>query len=572
MKLFKKSLLIVSTLALGLAVSGCSKGNVVSNAYKIKVNTKTTEYESMNKIVDLEVKNYSFIYANGVEKFIKYTTNNGETVVYDFIYNKEVFKTTEEVNTIYCYHDGTVLLITYTDGTKEMRMTNGEVLIPKGEYVSLNSYDAHYEDKVKGNEYSILYFVTETNTVGNREVNYYKITWQGKKNSKKELVIDDDCDSYKLEKVTADDVKVYKTGDDYLGKDSYYNYANTNQSIIFYGNNTSNVTVRLNYGSYGTYSRVLMNYNSNKALVQLAKSTTSTSKYDVAVGSSYYLLDTFLVDAEKGTYERIDDFNYYISTSSLSTIGKVAVARDVYKIKDKTVYDVVNICFDESFKVLETSSKYAYSSTYTDLGNGNYLTTYNSKTYLTNSQGKIKKIYSGNFYVVPKEKIIVISSGSKLSFIDFNGKYITDDVISGNSVNHISDNEIYYTSSVDGESHIITFENKKIVDDRLAGYTIEDSDTTIQNVYYASEMIRYNNYYNRYFYRLTLNDLDNNGIMDNFSATFTTFSGASLGKTDNVNYFKKMDVDFDADGDSCEMYFATQTLDSTYRIQIYELK
>ena len=72
MKLFKKSLLIVSTLALGLAVSGCSKGNVVSNAYKIKVNAKTTEYESMNKIVDLEVKNYSFIYANGMEKFLKF--------------------------------------------------------------------------------------------------------------------------------------------------------------------------------------------------------------------------------------------------------------------------------------------------------------------------------------------------------------------------------------------------------------------------------------------------------------------------------------------------------------------
>lgn len=572
MKILKKSLLVVSTLALGLAISGCSKGNVVSNAYKIKVNAKVSEYESMNRIADLEVKNYSFIYDNGYERFIKYTTTDGATVVYDFIYNKEIFKTTEGVSTIYCYQDGTVLLITYTDGTKEMRMTNGEVLIQKGEYTSLNSYNAHYEDKVKGKEYSILYFVTEANTVGNREVNYYKLTWFGKKNSKKQTVIDDDSDSYKLEKVSADDVKIYKTGDTYFDEDNYYYYATTSQSIIFYGNKTNNVKVRLNYGGYGMNVRVLNNYSSNKALVQLAKSTSGTAKYDVKYSSSYYMLDTYLVDAKKGTYERLENFNYYITSSTLTTIGKVAVARDMYKIKDSVVYDEVNVLFDGNFNVLEDSSKYAYSSTYTDLGNGNYLTTYNSKTYLTNSEGKIKKIFDGNFLVVPKEKIVVLYTGSKITFIDYNGKYIIDDVINGGSVNLISDNEIYYTNNIDGESHIITINKKKIGDDRLAGYTIADYDTSIQSVYYASEMIRYNNYYNRYFYRLTLNDSDNNGTMDCFSARFVTYSGLELGMTDNVNYFKLIDADFDANGDDCEMYFAVQNLGSTYKIQIYEIK
>ena len=96
MKIVKKSLIVASTLALGLVMTGCNKKNVNINKDNIIKTSSFSPVKSAYNQRTVRVKSYSKL----SERFVQYKTVNDETVVYDVITNKEIYTTSDKVASI----------------------------------------------------------------------------------------------------------------------------------------------------------------------------------------------------------------------------------------------------------------------------------------------------------------------------------------------------------------------------------------------------------------------------------------------------------------------------------------
>ena len=569
MKLFKKALIVASTLSLGLTLAGCSRSKVIDNAYIRKIEYTEKQYNNLSKLFDSEIKTYTI----KNNRFLYITTKTSEVYLYDFIYDKVVFKTSEDVSSVYVYNSDTVMLITYNDEkkTKELRLTNGEVLIERGDYITLNSYDIKTDTIRKEKEYKKLYFATEKNTPGSRELNYYELTFKGIKNSEKEIVIDNNPENYTIKKVSAEEARKFDVGEEYTVDGTYYSYTTISGNLVFYNTTSGKVVAEFNTGS--TYNKILYNSSTMKAIIQTRR-TANSNKYDIRIGTSYYYLDTYFVNAKTGEYELVDNFKYYLYDCSSSSLSGNIVCYGAYEIIDNTIACKTNILINKSFKVVEESTNKAFGTSYYNLGNGNYLTYYDNRTFIVNANGDIKKVFNGSYTIIEDAKAIAITNNNKLTFIDFKGKYITDDVfeITSNSLQTVNGNSVFYQNAKDQKNHLVTFKNGKLISNEEVDYTVTSYSNNITSVTMSLADNYYNNYNYKCFYRLTLNDRNTDGYYDEFKMNFYKNDGAVIGGTDNATKSTYLANKTDDLGDNCDYIILEKTDGITNGIMVYKLK
>lgn len=570
MKLVKKSLLVASTLALGLTITGCSKKSSMmtkSNTYKFGTNYSLNNLE---KKFSETVKSVNY----ASSRFIRYTNTNDETVFYDFVMDKVVFKTSEKVISIYPYLDNTALLITYDDEkqTKEVVMTNGKVLVERGEYLGINVYSTRETYSYKEKNYKEFYAVINKHQAGEYTLDYYKVTIKGIKNSDKDLIMDKNPDGYEIVSATADEIKKYKAGDNVLADNDSYSYGANGNYINFYNQGSRKTKVQLSKSSSASY-KIYMNESTGKALVQFRESTSNTN-YDISIGGNKYLLDTYLVDTKAGTYKKLDNFKYYFfgdQESSYDVAGGTIVYNVGY-IVDNMVPYYINIFFDGDYKVSQDDQTYAYGTSYRDLGTGYYLTIFNGANYLTDKSGKIKKIFKGNVTYLKDAKVIALNYNNKLSFIDFKGNYITEDYIAvSGTPTAINGKTLYYTA-VDGSKHVIDFENSKLIRNEEVEYTLGSASTDITSASNAVELRMYNSANNDYFYFIDLIDNNGDNYKEAFTLTFYDKDVKEIGKIENV-ISSDYTSTYNSEGKDCNFYFVYEYNDDvdTYKIAVYEL-
>ena len=571
MKLVKKALLVASSLSLGLTLVGCSRSKVIDNSYIYNIEYTDKQYSNLSKLFEAEIKSYTL---KG-DRFLYITTKDSEVYLYDFIYDKVVFKTSEAVSSLYVYNGNTVMLITYDDGknTKELRFTNGEVIVDRGDYITLNTYDITTESNKKEKDYKKLYFAVEKNTPGARDLMYYEVSFKGIRNTNKSIVLDNNPETYTTKKVNAEDVRKFKAGDEYIIDGDYYTNAYINDTYIFYNSSSNQVTGELYLG--GTSNRkIITNSSTMKAIIQTTRQANS-SKYDVKVGNSYYYLDTYFVDEKTGEYERVDNFKYYLIDSATSSLSSNLVVRGAYEIVDNMLVNKTNILINKSFKVVEDSTNKAFGTSYYDLGSGNYLTSYDSRTFIVNSNGDIKKAFNGSYTIVENGKAIAIKNGTKLTFIDFNGNYITDDVYAigqYGSVERVDGNKLYYSNTKDEKNHLVTFKNGKITLDEEVDYIIKSYNTDITSVSMSLADNYYNNYDYQCYYRLTLNDRNTDGYYDEFKMNFYKNDGSVIGETDYAYASNYINYATDKLGDNCNYIILDKTDGITKSVSVYKIK
>lgn len=564
MKIVKKSLIIASTLALGLTLVGCNKKNVAINKNSIVKLADEKPVSSAQNQRNVRIKNGQYrIYEN---RFVAYKTSNEQLVIYDPITNKEIYSTSDEIDDINFSLGSSVLVISFDDGSETAVSTNGKTLVDKGYHsIDLRTIDV----EKKNNKYYETTFYIATKKVGEQSVvKFYKMTKNLIKDKNGDLIEELNLD-YKLDEISEKDILEYKKGDSYPKSNKRYTYSTNSSNVTFYDNNSKRAIVSIN--STADYLKVIL--LKDKAIVQYLDKTTSEDNYDVTIGDEYYNYITYKVDLKKGTYKKVNDFKYLIFASGDPTEIYNSVddeypnyyfVKGAFLVKDKVLSDSVSICLDNNAKVVMKDQKYVYcDSDYYDLGNGNYITyddVYDSVVYLTDKNGLVKKVFNGNAGVLYDSKVICIENNQELYLLDFKGNYITDKPIrfSGDLV-FADQTHVYYTSQSDNKMRLLTLGDSKIVSDVEIEYKASISSSVTFSTTTINEEDRYycdNNFY----FTLEAADLNGDNIKDCYNIYYYSVNGNKIYQLDgirNMSYHESTNID----GSTC--YIALSTVYST---------
>ena len=292
-----------------------------------------------------------------------------------------------------------------------------------------------------------------------------------------------------------------------------------------------------------------------------------------------------MVDLKNGSYKKIDKFNYFLLKSDEDMVitekdydedtyvPKYFILSNVGFIQNKIVVNFGDICIDSNGKTVQDDQKQTYFTTsYYDLGNGNYITCADDISYLTNKSGTIKKVYSGNAYVLYDSKLIALIDydNDELKFIDFKGNYVSERNIKfyDDEITIADDKTIYY-QSVDGKLHLITLDNGAISNDTVVDYEITSilNISSVTDIYSDSDR-HYKEY--GFYYTAKAKDTDNDDVEDVFDVTYYTTSGNSITNIANIQEIEMFKTT-NLDGEECFIAVSradNQTTDFSLRIDI----
>ena len=578
MKIVKKSLIITSALALGLLVAGCGKKSVVINKNNTYTMSNLTRYEKVNDFankLNIRVKKHSLL---NNSRMVWYVTTNDESVIYDIMSDKVIYKTFDKILSISQYLDSDVFMISFDDGDNSRMLiaSNGTVLAEKDNYANISALSISLKENEKKNNFTekTFYVLTKKNGESSK-VKFYKLIKAGVKDYKGKL-IEDISLNYTLTEITEEEARKYKKGDLYPKSEYSFDYDDSGSELQFYDETSNRVVLTMNYGTSDKKVLILK----DKALVQLYKETTSKDNYDVTYRDEYYNIETYIVDLKNASYKKVDKFNYFIGESGISEVydendneyPKYYILTNAGLIEDRVVSNRLDIAIDNNIKVVQKDQKLVYEGTYFyDLGNGNYVTEESGITYLTDKNGSIKKVFDGYSRVLYESKLIMIYdsySYSEIKFIDFKGNYISDKNINTRGVTIVSDKEVYYKDAADPtKRHLLKLDNKAIVSDEIVDYEIYASTTISSVTSISSEKDRYYSTYNFY---CTAKPVDNNSddVYDTFDVTYYTIDGNQLGQTSKVSSLVVRNIH---DYDYRYLYEAVTIVDETatdYTLQI----
>ena len=564
MKMLKKTLILASTLALGFTLAGCSKKNVLMNKeyiYKDYANAEK-QVKTMDTIVELEVISYRRI----GERYIWAITKNKETVIYDLLLKKELYKTNDRATTISGNIDYNIFTITFEDGSKTIIASNGQTLVNKGNFLFLSVGEISRTSSYKLDNYSeTKFYIYSTDESLAEQTKYYSLVIPGVKNEKKKIVKDDDTANYTISEIAEADVKKYNMGDAYpVAGNYYYKSVSSSNVISFYNSGSKEIVFTLDIN--GTFTNYKVLISGDKALVQIARSCDEyATNYDVIVGSKYYV-DTYKIDLKNKSMSKVTNFKYYIANASEEDLGNQTILFDTYEIIDKNAIIPITIVLDKDFNVVQTDQKYCYANYgYYDLKNGYYLAEGNDTIYICDKSGYIVKVFDGGYDFIPGTKLIAIDNYDRLSFIDYKGNYVTDDVYDTDGTYYVlPDGTIYYEDSKESKSHVISFENDTIKEVADVDYSYY-YDTEVG----YDEMEEKQRYYHYTSFYITgvQNDVDSDDTMDNMTISIFNFDGEKIGDIENITNYK---LDYKTNG---EYLFAISnpTEENTYTLTIYAL-
>lgn len=576
MKLLKKTLILTSTLALGLTLVGCGKKSVAVNERYIYEYKGTKELSKVTNQLTMRVKGYSRIN----NRIYLYQTTNDETVIFDVLCNKEIYRTTDKVSDARVYLNGNVVVLTFDDdhSSRMAVATNGTILAEKGNYYSLNVSLVDEKLDRKKNKYRETIFAVLTKKIGEDSiVNFYKVTKIGVKSEATSRLMEDLSLDYKLVKITEQEAATYKKGDEYPKSKKNYSYEVNTNNIVFYDGNTSKILVEIK--SSASERKVFM--FKDKALVQVVEYTTSSDNYDFSSGDSYYNYKTYKVDLKSGTYKEIK-FDYLVAYASTYRIYteygqddfKYMGFADACLIKDKNLSNLTNICLDNNLKVVQDDQNLSiYSTTYYDLNNGSYAILNGGYVSFTDKKGKIKKMFKGYGKLCYGSKLIVIydSTNYEIKFLDFKGNYVGETIKYSNYISFISDKEFYYTDPVDGKYHLVTLDNGNVVSNVVVDYTVSSgsaatittADKDGKNIFYSSS---------NYYFTAKKVDEDSDLVYDNFTLNLYSASGKQVLTDSKLLSYSLFDI---TNLDGYGAYIAVSTkdkvtsgLNSDYILQI----
>lgn len=530
MKLLKKTLIIASTLALGFTLGGCGKKSAAVNKRYIYKDKANNEYKNVTNQLSVRVKSYSRL----TNRLYYYVTTNDETIIYDALCNKEIYRTTDKVSSISRYINDRVLVVTFDDdhNSKLVVATDGTILAEKGNYYTLRIRSLKEELDRKKSNYRETIFGIYTKKIGeDAKASFYKLTTLGVKSAVSGRMIEDPNISYKLESITEKDATFLKKGDTFPKSEKNYDYDIDNGEISFYDDDTNRVIASIK--TTAEYKEVFM--FKDKALVQVANETGASDNYDIAFGESFLNVKTYKVDLKSGNYKEIKSKYYLISayTNEIYTDFnqenfEYLAFHDVFEIKNKTIGAISEICMDNNLNVVQASTTLDFdSTTYYDLNNGYYATTNGSYLRLVDKNGNIKKMFTGTARVLYDSKLIMLYDGSvdELKFLDFKGNYVSEKNLKYvNYIQYVSDTQIYYTDADDLKLHLITLGDGKIVKNEAVDYTVNSgssvrvttADKDGKNIFYST---------NEYYFTAKGIDNDNDEVFDSYTITYYSTDG-----------------------------------------------
>lgn len=578
MKIVKKSLIITSALALGLLVAGCGKKSVVINKNNTYTKSNLTRYDKVNDFankLNIRVKKHSLL---NNSRMVWYVTTNDESVIYDIMSDKVIYKTFDKILSISQYLNNDLFMISFDDGdySRMLIASNGTVLAEKDNYANISAlYISEKENEKKNNFTEKTFYVLTKKNGESSKVKFYKLIKAGVKDYKGKL-IEDISLNYTLTEITEEEARKYKKGDLYPKSEYSFDYDDSGSELQFYDETSNRVVLTMNYGTSDKKVLILK----DKALVQLYKETTSKDNYDVTYRDEYYNIETYIVDLKNASYKKADKFNYFIGESGISEVydgndneyPKYYILANAGLIEDRVVSNRLDIAIDNNIKVVQKDQKLVYEGSYFyDLGNGNYITEESGITYLTDKNGSIKKVFNGYSRVLYESKLVMIYdsySYSEIKFIDFKGNYISDKNINTNGVTIVSDKEVYYKDAADStKRHLLKLDNKAIVSDEIVDYEIYNSTTISSATSISSEKDRYYSTYNFYCTAKPV-DNDSDDVYDTFDVTYYTIDGNQLGQTSKVSSLVVRNIH---DYDYRYLYEAVTIVDKTetdYILQI----
>ena len=552
MKLLKKTLIIASTLALGLTLAGCGKKSVTVNERYVYKNKETKELSNVTNRLTIRVKGYRRIN----NRIYLYQTTNDETIIFDVVCNKEIYRTSDKVIDTNIYLNSSVIVLTFDDdhNSRVAVATNGTILAEKGNYYSLNIRSLNEKLSRKKNNYRETIFAVLTKKIGeDSKVSFYKLTTMGVKSAATNRLFEDVSLDYKLESITEKEATTYKKGDSFPNSEKDYDYDINTDNIVFYDDDTNRVLVDIKTSADADTKEVYM--FKDKALVQVVEATTANDNYDFASGDYYFNYKTYKVDLKKGTYKEIK-FKYLIAYASTNRIYteynqddfKYMGFYDACLIKDKNLSNITNICIDNNLNVVQDDQNLSiYNTTYYDLNNGNYALLTGGYLNLTDKNGKIKKMFKGYGRVCYDSKLIVLydSTNYEIKFLDFKGNYVGETLKYTNYISFISDRTFYYTDPVDGKYHLVTLDNGNVTSNVAVDYTVSSgSSATVTTADKDGKNINYSS--SNYYFTAQKVDEDGDELYDSFNLNLYSASGkqiASDTKLLSTNLYSSTNVD-----------------------------
>ena len=214
MRYFKKAMIAISSLALGLTIVGCSKKDVVIRKDdNVITASKKNGYEILYNQRQQRVKTLKVI--NNSDRYLWYSTDSvAECCIYDYIYDKEVFVTKDKITDVKLYNDetdGNVFIITFDDDSQEVIASNGKVLVEKGIYDDIEVERISILNNGKKDNFREVIFSVRTKKFQHpSEVSFYRLVRGSIKVDNKAIVNRDY--HYTLNKITEEESSLVKKG------------------------------------------------------------------------------------------------------------------------------------------------------------------------------------------------------------------------------------------------------------------------------------------------------------------------------------------------------------------------
>lgn len=575
MKVFKKTLILASTLALGFTLAGCSKKNVlIEKKYNIGSlnNYEYTKYSNLEKTFEMNVKSFTRIYDN----LVWYETTANEFVIYDADARKEIFKTTDKIRSVTQYLSGRIIRIDYddADNNQELIATNGDVFAIKGKYKKLSASYIVEETKNKNGIYSETIVRINVQAIdGNLEKTYKKLIAPQATNEKGKFEGKDyDKTHISFESVNESDLIKFKKGEKYTYEDDYYYVTFNNKNIKIIDKETRNAMFELSY-DVDKASAIVTN---NKVLLQLIDKTTSESNYDIICDGEKYRVDTYEISLKDYSYKKIDNFEYFLLHSDIRKQDKGALVLYALRVSGNYAYDSIDLVVDDNLKVIQDSRDYIYDEEgYVDLENGYYLEDDgNGYVYFTDKNGIIKKAFTGYSTIISKGGVIILEydGENRFAILDFKGNVISDKTYTYSSLSGtFLGNDLVYTDNITRKNHVMKFENGALVSNEEIDYSYYRSYANTFDVDSISTNTRYIE--GRTY--LTAEKVDTNGDNAYDSITCTFFDEAT-GEEFNEKIVNAKSIRLynatDLDGIYKKFFYVRSNVEAeSYTIAIYKL-
>ena len=543
MKIIKKALIVTSALALGFIVTGCNKKSIMIDKNKVynKDNVDRESFKNFDNVLSVDVKKYS----NFGSRFIRYITTNNETVVFDYIAKKEIYRTTEEISSVSTLFSETCLLVIFNDSNNTRMVINldGTILVPRENYDIIDANLIETVSTYKENNYvQYIYQLVTKKAKEDLVSNYYKVTFMGVKNYKNKDVIQDKT-NYTLEEISEDSVITYKKGSLYPASKNKYTYIDDNNTIYFYDDDTEKIIQSINYDA--DVASVIL--SEDKALVQLFNETTSDDNYDLFALGTYYNYETYVVDLKSGSIKKKDNFGYVISGTDREYIYsdgkdkkiKYILLDNVAMVSNKVIVETKPIIVDNSFKIVQDDNNKAFvDNNYYKLDNGNYIVRdydKSERTLLLNNNGTIKNVFKAYPRVLFNSKLVLLTdsyAATTFQFIDYNGKKVGDSY-KCNGLIVLNDDAIYYQDTISGDIHLLKLDNGMIISDEVIDYKIKTSTYISSPTDVSDASTRYIQSYD-YYLTAKGNNTDTDEDFENFDVSYYSMEDELIGEHKNV--------------------------------------